>query len=545
MKKIGKVVIMLIFAILLYGKAYSLDVSAYGTYQYGNLYYTLTDDGKDVEITGCKDGVSDIVVPAKIDDMDVVGIQNSAFEKKKSLISIRMESVKSIGGAAFYKCDNLQQVYAPNSYVIGEYAFSGCVNLTDVKIAQTKNNFDESTSYIDEFAFANCKSLKNLNTGYIKKIGKEAFYDCSSLKNISMPYVSNVVGYVFKECTNLMTVDMPQVTDIGQSAFSGCSLLKVVNMPKVKIIYGNAFYGCTSLINVNMPKVEHMGDNAFVNTSLTKVSFSKNVSDIGSHALGYDYHQDKYGRDVWTKKEGFTIHCSNSGNIYAYTKDNGFKYQNHSLKTKSSSKATCTKDGKKVEVCSDCGFEKITTTSKYGHSYDKGKIKRKPTNTKDGQKVYTCKRCGETKISVLKSYKTLANKKYWRYIDGLWNCKTKIVDVDKNGIPELLIKDNDNWKVVAYTYNPSTSKMVKLKSLQFGKGGLLRYNVKNHYLSFVTADTGGYREYMYKLSGSKLKKVRTIEWCNGRFEKQGYKIKKKRISTAKYKKYLKGFKTIK
>ena len=541
MKKLKGIAVALFFALLLYGKFNSLDVAAYGTYQYGNLYYTLTYNGDAVEITGCKSGVTNITIPTQIDDMDVVSVSSRAFRNNKNLVSVKMESIEYVSNSAFYECTNLEQVYAPKLFRIDDWAFGYCDKLSDIVMAQSKNHlyYDSNSSYIDEAAFYGCGALKNLDTGYIKEIGYHSFYNCDSLENITIPTAYMIGNSTFNGCSKLGSANMPKVTHIGFDAFKGCSVLKTVKMPNVEIIEDNAFRDCTLLVNVYMPKVTEIQNYAFVNTNITKVGFSKDLTLIGAYALGYDYYKDKYDRDIWTKKAGFTIHCSKSGNIYAYAVDNGFKYENHSLKIKSEIKTTCTKDGKKVEYCPTCGYQKTTKTSRYGHAYNSGIITKKPTNTKNGLKTYTCKRCKATKTSTLKAYKTFATGRYKKYINSLYGSTYKIIDVDKNGIPELLIKDFDNWEVRAYTYNPTSSKMVKLKTLRYGKGGILEYNTTTHYLGFVTGDTGGYTEYIYKLSGVKLKKVTTIKFCNGKFEKEGYKINKKRVSIKKYKKYYK------
>lgn len=600
MKKLAKsIMVITVFSVLLLigtGK----KVSAYGTYQYGNLYYTLTLDGNEVEITGCKKDTTDITIPTQIEGMNVTEIADYAFEKHYDLKSVRAESVIHIGTGAFQYCDSLEQVYAPSAVSVDAYAFDECDQLSNVIIGQKESSKDR---YMEGGVFYRCTSLKNIDVGYIQKLDNN----------------------VFNGCTSLETVSMPSVTSLGDQVFKDCALLKNVQMPNVEEIGEKTFYNCKSLGSISANKISRVEDEAFVNTDLTKLSFANDVSYIGDHAIGYNYQEDKYGRDVWTKQDGFTIHCSSSGNIYAYAIDNGFSYENHWLSTKSQENATCTNDGRRTEVCSVCGYERTTTIPKEGHSfgpavvttepscmengvetqvcsrcgykktttippygnhifgegvvttkptctsdgqetkvcsrcgykitvtiakygnhmYDTGVVTTKPTNTKNGIKTYTCKKCGEKKTISLKSYKTLATEKYKNYVKNLWNCKYKIIDVDKNGIPELLIKDNDNYKVIAYTYNSKSNKMVKIKSLSFGKGGMLKYNTKSHCLSFVTADTGGFREYIYKLSGTRLKAVRTITYNNGKFGKQGYKIKKKKISSAKYKKYLKGFKSIK
>ena len=62
--------------------------------------------------------------------------------------------------------------------------------------------------------------------------------------------------------------------------------------------------------------------------------------------------------------------------------------------------ATCEEDGKKVEVCKICGFEKETKISKLGHDWDAGTVTKEATCSVPGEKTFKCKRegCTATKV---------------------------------------------------------------------------------------------------------------------------------------------------
>lgn len=62
--------------------------------------------------------------------------------------------------------------------------------------------------------------------------------------------------------------------------------------------------------------------------------------------------------------------------------------------------AKCEAEGKKVEVCSVCGFKKETTVKALGHDWDDGQITKEATCSVPGEKTFHCKRdgCNETRV---------------------------------------------------------------------------------------------------------------------------------------------------
>ena len=87
--------------------------------------YTL-EGGKAI-ITGFTGEDEHIVIPAKIDGIEVYGIAANAFEDYRIKSVIISEGVEVIDWFAFYRCSDLESVTIPASVRrIGHSAFEGC-----------------------------------------------------------------------------------------------------------------------------------------------------------------------------------------------------------------------------------------------------------------------------------------------------------------------------------------------------------------------------------------------------------------------------------
>ena len=62
--------------------------------------------------------------------------------------------------------------------------------------------------------------------------------------------------------------------------------------------------------------------------------------------------------------------------------------------------------------------------------------------------------------------------------------KSAIVDLDKNGVPELVYSEPTVYGAV-YTYNVKKGKRVCLKKVRYGKGGYIGYHKKKKCSFFV------------------------------------------------------------
>ncbi len=228
-----------------------------------------------------KSGVKNIVIPE-----GVKSIGEWAFSGCSLLKEIKMpDSLTDIGKDAFYNCTSLEKVTIPKGVKsIGKGAFKGCSSLVEIKMP-------DSLTDIGEDAFYNCTSLEKVTIpkGVIS-IGNWAFDGCSSLKEVTIcEGVESIGGWAFDGCSSLKEIKMPDsLTDIGKDAFYNCTSLEKVTIPKGVISIGKgAFVGCNSLKEVTICEgVKSIGNWAFDGCSLLKeVTICEGVKSIGNWAF--------------------------------------------------------------------------------------------------------------------------------------------------------------------------------------------------------------------------------------------------------------------
>ena len=288
--------------------------------------------------------LTDITIPNS-----VTSIGNCAFEGCGSLTSITIpDSVTSIGENAFGKCSSLTSITIPSSVTsIGDGAFSWCDNLQYNLFENAKylGNADNpylylalsisdsilecsihpKTRFIGEFAFSGCKNLTSITIpDSVVSIGDSAFYGCENVESIivsaNVLYISerafgcknilvssgnrfyqDIGGVLFnREKTQLLcypagrtdsSYTIPSsVTSIGNSAFAGCSSLSDITIPSSVTSIGNrAFADCSSLSDITIPNsVTSIGNEAFaICSSLADITIPNSVTSIGDGAFCY------------------------------------------------------------------------------------------------------------------------------------------------------------------------------------------------------------------------------------------------------------------
>lgn len=233
---------------------------------------------------------SDIVAPDEIDGIPVTYVRGLTAD----LTSIKLpSSLIKIKDDAFNSMDTLKSLVidrgAPNLNELGERSFSGCSNIEELDLSNSK------LTSIPEGAFAYCKNLKTIKLpSTITSIGDEAFYNCQSLINIEgldKCNLKSIGSAAFSNCKALENLDFSQstFTNVPSKAFNGCSALAKITLPNtLTTIGGYAFYACygipqLDLSNTALTTLENYA--LYQMRETTKFSLPDSISSIGTHAF--------------------------------------------------------------------------------------------------------------------------------------------------------------------------------------------------------------------------------------------------------------------
>jgi len=214
----------------------------------------------------------------------------------ESLKTVIITGGTRINNTAFSNCLYIKSITFPNNITnIGQAAFNNCASLTDF-------NIPDSVQTITQSAFQNCVSLTSITIPAAATIGNGAFAGCRNLTDIrlaegNVSYISEG-GILYSNDRNTLlaypsargNITIPDnVRYINQMAFYYNTDIAIVSFnsgSQLKIIDINAF-SYSSLTTINIPSnVEEIGNSAFNRcTSLTSVTIGSSVESIGSSAF--------------------------------------------------------------------------------------------------------------------------------------------------------------------------------------------------------------------------------------------------------------------
>ena len=307
-------------------------------------------------------------------------IDDYTFRGCTSLASVTIpDSVWNIGNYTFSGCTSLTNITLSDSVgEIGRCAFEGCTSLTAINVATGNQNYvsvngvlfykDKTTiicypagkkdkSYnipssvknISGYAFSGCVNLQNVKIpDGMTKIDERAFSNCTSLTSITIPDNITSIGECAFEDSGLTSVKLPEkLTDIDVGAFAGTP---IINNQKTEIKYiGSTVISCDTdaeTLTVG-DDVTTIASNAFVDyvyldaksttggdgsfthcDKLKSIIIPKSVKYVGKFSVGYLCRlggQKIIGNGCY-KIDDFIIKCYSNSAAEQYAKDNGFDY---------------------------------------------------------------------------------------------------------------------------------------------------------------------------------------------------------------------------
>ena len=291
-----------------YDAFYGCDSLVYNQYENGCYIgnksnpYVVFMKAKDTSITSC------------VIHKDTKVIYQDAFSSCILLTSVTIgDSVTSIGNHAFDGCTNLTEIKfnatAMDDLSVSNYVFSNAGkdgNGIKVTIGKNVTKIPACLFYSHRTSSYSPKitSVVFEDGSVCESIGDNAFLRCETLSSIDIPNSVTTIGsQAFSSCTSLTSVTIGNgVTSIGRFAFNGCSSLKEVHISDIASWCNISFSDSTSnplyyaknlyinnetVADAVIPNtVTKINAYAFYNcTSLTSVTIGDSVTSIGEYAF--------------------------------------------------------------------------------------------------------------------------------------------------------------------------------------------------------------------------------------------------------------------
>ena len=296
----------------------SNNCSNCGLFFDSGLTFELGDDGY-YYVSGRNEAKAEIIIPAKYNGVQVIGIYDYALRNCTDIVSITIPgSITKFGYGAFEGCTGLTGVYISDLSAWCSVSFS---DYTSNPLSSAKNLYvngvlveelaiPEGIDTISSNAFSGCTSITSVTVpDSVVRIGSSAFYGCTAIKSMSLPFVgytedeSNYIGYIFGASgysyqdeswgyvpTSLVSVVITGGQTIPSYAFYNCQSIKSITIPEtVHTINYSAFYGCAALESFTIHEgIATIGGRAFYGCSaLTEIIIPGSVTSIESYAF-YD-----------------------------------------------------------------------------------------------------------------------------------------------------------------------------------------------------------------------------------------------------------------
>ncbi len=169
-----------------------------------------------VDFHGCPN-IETIIMPP-----NVTTIRN--LKGTKNLRSVDIPGTNVCIEEEAFMASGLESVSFPEAVVIGESAFRDCTSLASLELPESIE--------MGKYAFFNCSSLASIDFPESDiRIEEEAFRKCSSLEEVTL-HTSYIDNYAFADCTSLKRVNIyfDDMLTIEQDAFANTPLLESVTI---------------------------------------------------------------------------------------------------------------------------------------------------------------------------------------------------------------------------------------------------------------------------------------------------------------------------
>ena len=208
-----------------------------------------------------------------------------------------LKSVTITGGTilygAFYNCSGLTCIeIGQNVTNIGNVAFSGCTEITNLKVAEGNAVYCSKNNCLIEIAnktlIFGCSNSTIPADGSVTSIGDSAFGSATLTGSLIIPDGIINIGKTAFPCSKLTSITIPaSVKTIGISAFANSSGLETVfyNAVNARVFSNTTFSTGAAPTIIIGNSVIAIPDTLFYSLNIKNITFGNNVTNIGAQAF--------------------------------------------------------------------------------------------------------------------------------------------------------------------------------------------------------------------------------------------------------------------
>ena len=283
--KIIMVILVIISSILLIANYSNAATDEYVTTTVingvtANWEYRLNDSNQIVYLrcTNPSDLKGSVTIPTTLDGKTVTSLGSSAFESATNITEIIIpNTVKIIEYGAFRNCTKLAKVDLGNIEEMSFDVFTGCTSFTTITIPKTlkKGTWNGCLNNPNITSITLEEGLTVIPDGLCKNTGITSIIIPSSVKKIE--------EYAFANCTKLTNVDLGSVEGLSYHIFNGCTSLTSITIPKtLKEVYGlNPCLDNPNITNIIFEEgLTVIPENLCANTGITNITIPSSVKKI-------------------------------------------------------------------------------------------------------------------------------------------------------------------------------------------------------------------------------------------------------------------------
>ncbi len=289
--------IILITAGMLFFNTVPYTANAEHTYYSGDYTINYDISGDDtIEIKKCSGDGESLYLPDTIDGLPITEIDPLAFIACQNLTEINVSYSNE-----YFSCENGMLIKNSENVLI---KYVGTDNTAEIPYGVEKiqgNAFfnakseyieiPETVSYIDDYAFMGCISLKSIEIpDRTEYLGKGCFFSCTYLESVKLPNnITAILNDTFFACPNLKELIIPEsVTSIGNDILSPSE--DTGYNPLIYGFYGSPAENYAYENNISYRMIGDVNNDSHLNSS----DASEVLSEYALVSSGADSSFDNY-----------------------------------------------------------------------------------------------------------------------------------------------------------------------------------------------------------------------------------------------------------